>query len=65
VWLVVTGSERGRMWRDRRCDEADLSPVRGDEGGSALTFGEWYLGWLAAAEAQASVPAVGALASQP
>lgn len=47
VWLVVTGSERGRMWR---CDEADLHPLRGDDG-SPLDFADWYLSWLAAAQA--------------
>ncbi|MFB6578402.1 MULTISPECIES: SMI1/KNR4 family protein [unclassified Streptomyces] len=50
VWLVVTGSERGRMWRDPRCNGEDLHPVR-DTGGFPVDFAGWYLGWLAAAEA--------------
>ncbi|WP_037679869.1 SMI1/KNR4 family protein [Streptomyces griseus] len=50
VWLVVTGSERGRMWRDPRCDGTDLHPMR-DADGSPLDFAAWYLGWLTAAEA--------------
>ncbi|MFF3559455.1 SMI1/KNR4 family protein [Streptomyces sp. NPDC002574] len=50
VWLVVTGSERGRMWRDPRSDGSDLHPIR-DAAGSPLDFAAWYLGWLTAAEA--------------
>lgn len=42
VWLVLTGSERGRMWRDQRCDEMDLYPMR-DADGSPLDFASWYL----------------------
>lgn len=52
VWLVVTGSQRGHMWRDQRCDEIDLRPMR-DADASSLGFASWYLGWLAAAEATA------------
>ncbi|MFB6865630.1 SMI1/KNR4 family protein [Streptomyces virginiae] len=54
VWLVVTGSERGRMWRDDRCNGTDLHPMR-DTDGSQLDFATWYLGWLAAAEAACGV----------
>ncbi|MER7107046.1 SMI1/KNR4 family protein [Streptomyces sp. NPDC000229] len=39
-WLVVSGPERGRMWDDPRCDDADLAPM-------GVTFAEWYLDWLA------------------
>jgi hypothetical protein len=53
VWLVVTGSERGRMWRDPRCDDFDLYPMR-DADCSPLDFAGWYLGWLAAVEAACS-----------
>lgn len=49
AWLVVTGSERGRIWRDPRSDGKDLHPVR-DAGGSLLDFAGWYLGWLTTAE---------------
>jgi len=49
VWLVVTGSERGRMWRDPRCNGTDLHPMR-DTDGFPLDFASWYLGWLADAE---------------
>lgn len=50
VWLVVTGPERGRMWRDPRCDGTDLYPLR-DADGSPMHFAAWYLAWLEAAEA--------------
>ncbi|MCX4538578.1 SMI1/KNR4 family protein [Streptomyces sp. NBC_01669] len=50
VWLVVTGSERGRIWRDPRCDGTDLHPMRNADG-SPSDFAGWYLGRLAAAEA--------------
>lgn len=50
VWLVVTGPERGRMWRDPRCDSEDLYPLSSTDG-HPLTFAAWYLGWLASAEA--------------
>ncbi|MFJ8364037.1 SMI1/KNR4 family protein [Streptomyces sp. NPDC093984] len=50
VWLVVTGPERGRMWRDDRINGTDLQPMR-DADGSPLDFASWYLGWLADAEA--------------
>lgn len=50
AWLVVTGSERGRMWRDPRSDGEDLHPIR-QAGGSRSDFAGWYLGWLTAAEA--------------
>lgn len=38
-WLVVSGPERGNMWDDPRCDDADLEPM-------GVTFAEWYLNWL-------------------
>ncbi|WRZ95203.1 SMI1/KNR4 family protein [Streptomyces sp. NBC_01007] len=50
VWLVVTGSERGRMWRDPRCNGTDLHPMR-DTDNLPLDFASWYLGWLTTAEA--------------
>ncbi|MFG2818565.1 SMI1/KNR4 family protein [Kitasatospora sp. NPDC048365] len=50
AWLVVSGPERGRMWRDPRSDGHDLHPLR-DTDGTPLDFAAWYLGWLAAAEA--------------
>ncbi|MFJ9060447.1 SMI1/KNR4 family protein [Streptomyces sp. NPDC102409] len=54
TWLVVTGPERGRIWRDPRCDGTDLHPMRDDDG-SPLDFAGWYLGWLTAAEASCGV----------
>ncbi|MDP9795162.1 hypothetical protein J2S43_003674 [Catenuloplanes nepalensis] len=51
-WLVVTGDERGMIWRDHRIDGFDLSPLF-DANGRRLTFSRWYLAWLDAAEHQA------------
>lgn len=44
-WLVVTGDERGMVWRDYRIDGIDLAPLF-DARGCRLDFGQWYLGWL-------------------
>ncbi|GIJ48798.1 hypothetical protein Val02_56840 [Virgisporangium aliadipatigenens] len=51
-WLVVTGDERGMIWRDHRVDGVDLAPLF-DPYGKRLTFGRWYLNWLVDAETQA------------
>ncbi|GAA1832790.1 hypothetical protein GCM10009682_59090 [Luedemannella flava] len=48
-WLVVTGAERGTIWRDYRTDGLDLAPLFDVDGGR-LTFGRWYLAWLDEAE---------------
>jgi hypothetical protein len=44
-WLVVTGPERGNVWRDLRADYEGIAPA---ESASAkrLTFREWYAGWI-------------------
>lgn len=47
--LVVSGSERGTIWEDCRAVDMPLSPLVGP-GGERLTFGRWYLDWLAKAE---------------
>ena len=44
-WLVVSGPEAGRMWQDSRADGVGLRPLT-DDGGTPLTFADWYLGWL-------------------
>lgn len=44
-WLIVSGSEAGRIWSDNRADDEDLTPLL-DEHGAAKTFGRWYLDWL-------------------
>lgn len=54
VWLVVAGPERGRMWLDPRCDDADLCPLT-DVRGVPVDFRGWYLGWLAEAESVCGV----------
>jgi hypothetical protein len=52
-WLVVTGDERGMIWRDYRVDHIDLAPLF-DAHGRRLTFGRWYLSWLGQAEERAT-----------
>jgi hypothetical protein len=51
-WLVVTGEERGKIWRDYRIDGAGLAPLF-DAHGRRLTFTRWYLSWLNDAKEQA------------
>lgn len=41
-WLVVTGPQRGMMWRDDRASDGGLLPI-------GTSFAEWYLAWLAKA----------------
>ena len=55
-WLVVSGPARGTMWEDPRCVDEDLKPMLTEEG-SPVSFGEWYLTWLAATEAAIGEPA--------
>jgi hypothetical protein len=43
-WLVVSGPDRGTIWADPRTDFQDLGPT-------GISFGTWYLDWLAAQEA--------------
>lgn len=45
VWLIVTGEQAGRLWRDGRTDDSGLSPVLTKDGRPA-TFSTWYLDWL-------------------
>lgn len=52
-WLVVTGEERGMIWRDYRTDGIDLAPLF-DPHGNRITFGRWYLNWLHKAESASS-----------
>jgi hypothetical protein len=51
--LVVSGSERGRMWADDRAGDAGFRPVLDDDG-SRIGFARWYRRWLDEAEAQVS-----------
>ncbi|MER7631906.1 MULTISPECIES: SMI1/KNR4 family protein [Streptomyces rochei group] len=44
-WLVISGPHRGTIWTDDRADEADLAPLRGDDG-TPVTFARWYSDWL-------------------
>ncbi|QKV92989.1 SMI1/KNR4 family protein [Streptomyces sp. NA02950] len=50
--LAVTGPERGTVWDDVQAVGEGVLPVR-RPGVERVTFAEWYLGWLAAAERQA------------
>jgi hypothetical protein len=43
--LVITGSERGHVWADRRAENAGLVPHVGPDG-RHLGFGDWYTAWL-------------------
>lgn len=43
--LVVTGTDRGKMWLDGRASDEGIMPVT-DEGRRRLTFGKWYENWL-------------------
>jgi SMI1/KNR4 family protein SUKH-1 len=45
IWLVLTGDEAGRLWRDGRADLTGLSPVRLSDGSPAI-FSSWYREWL-------------------
>ena len=45
VWLVVTGEQRGRPWRDGRADDTGLSAIFLKDG-SPGDFSGWYLEWL-------------------
>ncbi len=45
IWLVITGSQAGCLWRDGRADCTGLSPLR-LANGSPATFSLWYIEWL-------------------
>ena len=45
LWLVVSGSEAGRLWDDRRAEQRGLSPLLLKSGARA-TFSSWYEEWL-------------------
>ncbi|MFJ8944985.1 hypothetical protein ACIRG4_17355 [Streptomyces sp. NPDC102395] len=48
-WLVISGAHRDTIWTDDRADEADLAPLRSDDG-TPVTFARWYTDWLSHAE---------------
>jgi len=45
IWLVVTGTQAGYLWEDRRSEYAGLKPLRLADG-SPATFTGWYDAWL-------------------
>jgi hypothetical protein len=51
TWLVVTGPERGTLWKDLRACDGPIEPLTAT--GHRVSFGEWYLDWLARATGQA------------
>jgi hypothetical protein len=44
-YLVITGPERGHVWRDLRADNEGIVPAA-SVGSSHLTFRQWYERWL-------------------
>ncbi|WP_432037574.1 SMI1/KNR4 family protein [Streptomyces cucumeris] len=50
--LAVTGPERGTVWDDVLAVGEGVQPIQ-RAGKERLTFAEWYLGWLTAAERRA------------
>ena len=45
MWLVVTGSQAGSLWYDKRAELGGVMPLIQDDG-SPLTFDAWYQQWL-------------------
>jgi len=43
--LIITGSERGKIWFDERADRNGISPEKNDNG-EKLNFINWYMKWL-------------------
>ncbi|WP_433697011.1 SMI1/KNR4 family protein [Nocardiopsis sp. CA-288880] len=48
-WLVVTGPERGSMWVDGFPSDGGMRPLGAP--GARIGFADWYLAWVARAEA--------------
>lgn len=45
TWLVVSGSMKGTVWDDYRCDREGIAPLKNKDG-SNMSFTDWYLNWL-------------------
>ena len=45
IWLVVTGTQAGHLWEDRRSEYGGINPLRLTDGASA-TFAAWYDEWM-------------------
>jgi hypothetical protein len=45
IWLVVTGEQAGRLWRDTRSEDTGIAPLLLSNGSKA-TFATWYSEWL-------------------
>ncbi len=58
-WLVITGNERGYVWRDLRADHGGIAPAT-TAGLARLTFRDWFESWV-----DRSLATVGSSASRP
>ena len=45
IWLVLTGTQKGFLWEDRRSEYGGIRPLRLADG-SLATFSRWYDEWL-------------------
>lgn len=54
IWLVLTGEQAGKLWRDGRADWTGLSPLQLATG-SLATFSTWYSAWLEGALQEAGL----------
>jgi hypothetical protein len=45
TWLVITGTQAGHLWYDKRADLDGVKPLTQNDG-SPLTFDAWYEQWL-------------------
>jgi hypothetical protein len=45
IWLVITGTQAGYLWEDRRSEYDGLKPLQLADG-SLATFTRWYDEWL-------------------
>jgi len=54
IWLVVSGTQAGRLWRDGRAEYTGIIPLRLEDG-SRATFAEWYRDWLDESLRQAGI----------
>jgi hypothetical protein len=45
LWLVLSGPERGNIWRDYRADELGWFPDE-EPNSPRITFAQWYQTWM-------------------
>ncbi|MFD8703749.1 SMI1/KNR4 family protein [Kitasatospora sp. NPDC059648] len=51
TWLVMTGPERGTLWKDLRACDGPFQPLSATN--HRVSFSGWYLDWLAKATSRA------------